>query len=284
MRQYGLIGKSLSHSFSKAYFEEKFRQKGLGGHVYDLFELPDIGMLPDFIVSKPELCGFNVTIPFKRSIIPFLDELSPEAAAIGAVNVVERVHGVHEVKGVHGVKGVKGVNEVKGVKGVNEVNGVQRVKGENGVWLKGYNTDAEGFAMSLEGVELPGRALVLGTGGAASAVGFVLRQRGIPFLQVSRAPGQGDLTYAEVTGQILRDYPLVVNCTPVGTLGEPQRLLPLPYEALTSEHYLYDLVYNPDITPFLREGLQRGARVQNGLKMLHLQAEAAWRIWNSLEE
>lgn len=262
MRIFGLIGKSLTHSYSKSFFEEKFVREIITDCCYRLFELPYIEQLPSLIDSEPTLCGFNVTIPYKRSIIPFLDELSPEAAAIGAVNVVERVHEVNEV------------NRVK------EVHGVQGVKGENGFRLKGYNTDAEGFAMSLEGVELPERALVLGTGGAASAVCFELRQRGIPFLQVSRTPGQGDLTYVEVTGQILRDYPLLVNCTPVGTLGEPQQLLPLPYEALTSGHYLYDLVYNPDVTPFLQEGLQRGARVQNGLKMLHLQAEAAWRIWN----
>lgn len=280
MRIFGLIGKSLTHSYSKSFFEEKFVREIITDCCYRLFELPYIEQLPSLIDSEPTLCGFNVTIPYKRSIIPFLDELSPEAAAIGAVNVVERVHEVNEVNRVKEVHGVQGVNEVHEVEEVNEVHGVQGVKGENGVRLKGYNTDAEGFAMSLEGVELPERALVLGTGGAASAVCFELRQRGIPFLQVSRTPGQGDLTYVEVTGQILRDYPLLVNCTPVGTLGEPQQLLPLPYEALTSGHYLYDLVYNPDVTPFLQEGLQRGARVQNGLKMLHLQAEAAWRIWN----
>ena len=176
MRIFGLIGKSLTHSYSKSFFEEKFVRENITDCCYRLFELPYIEQLPSLIDSEPTLCGFNVTIPYKRSIIPFLDELSPEAAAIGAVNVVERVHEVNEVYGV------------------KEVHGVQGVKGENGVRLKGYNTDAEGFAMSLEGVELPERALVLGTGGAASAVCFELRQRGIPFLQVSRTPGQGDLT------------------------------------------------------------------------------------------
>jgi shikimate dehydrogenase len=136
----------------------------------------------------------------------------------------------------------------------------------------------------LEGVVLPEKALVLGTGGAASAVSFVLRQQGIPFLQVSRTSGRGDLTYAEVTEEVLRDYRFIINCTPVGTLGEQQRLLSLPYEALTSAHYLYDLVYNPEVTPFLEKGEQYGARTQNGLKMLHLQAEAAWRIWRNSEE
>lgn len=259
MKTYGLIGKSLNHSYSKSYFEEKFAREGIKDCCYRLFELPTIEQLPDFIASEPTLRGFNVTIPYKKSILDYLDELSPEAAAIGAVNVVKRVYEVH---------------------GVKEVHEVQRVKGESGVWLKGYNTDAEGFAMSLEGVELPERALVLGTGGAASAVGFVLRQRGIPFLQVSRTPGQGDITYAEVTGQILHDYPLLINCTPVGTSGNVDQQLTLPFEAITTRHFLYDLVYNPDVTPFLREGMRRVARVQNGLKMLHSQAEAAWRIWN----
>lgn len=254
MNTYGLIGKSLKHSFSQVFFEEKFKKEGLADCQYRLFELPAITDLAQLLVSEPDMRGFNVTIPYKKSILPYLDELSPEAAAIGAVNVVKLVH------------------EVKGVKEVNEV------------WLKGYNTDAEGFALSLKGVVLPEKALVLGTGGAASAVSFVLRQRGIPFLQVSRSSGRGDLTYAEVTEEVLRDYRFVINCTPVGTLGEGQRLLPLPYEALTSAHFLYDLVYNPEVTPFLEKGKQYGARTQNGLKMLHLQAEAAWRIWRNSEE
>lgn len=245
MNTYGLIGKTLKHSLSQVFFEEKFKKERLADCQYRLFELPEISDLAQLLASEPGLCGFNVTIPYKKSIVPFLDQLSPEAAAVGAVNVVKRV---------------------------------------NGGCLKGYNTDSEGFALSLEGVVLPEKALVLGTGGAASAVSFVLRQQGIPFLQVSRTSGRGDLTYAEVTEEVLRDYRFIINCTPVGTLGEQQRLLSLPYEALTSAHYLYDLVYNPEVTPFLEKGEQYGARTQNGLKMLHLQAEAAWRIWQNSEE
>lgn len=245
MNTYGLIGKTLKHSLSQVFFEEKFKKERLADCQYRLFELPEISDLAQLLASEPDLCGFNVTIPYKKCIVPFLDELSPEAAVVGAVNVVKRL---------------------------------------NGGCLKGYNTDTEGFALSLEGVILPEKALVLGTGGAASAVRFVLRQRGIPFLQVSRTSGRGDLTYAEVTEHVLRDYHFIINCTPVGTLGEQQRLLPLPYEALTPAHYLYDLVYNPEITPFLEKGEQYGARTQNGLKMLHLQAEAAWRIWRNSEE
>lgn len=265
MNTYGLIGKSLKHSFSQLFFEAKFKKEALADCQYRLFELPDIADLAQLLLSEHDLRGFNVTIPYKKSILPYLDELSPEAAAIGAVNVVKRV------------KEVQGVNEVHGVKLVKEE---KRVKG---VWLKGYNTDAEGFALSLEGVELPERALVLGTGGAASAVSFVLRQRGMPFLQVSRTSGRGDLTYAEVTEEVLREYRFIINCTPVGTLGE-QQLLPLPYEALTPAFFLYDLVYNPEVTPFLEKGRQYGVRTQNGLRMLHLQAEAAWRIWRDLEK
>lgn len=263
MNTYVLIGKSLKHSFSQLFFEAKFKKEALTDCQYRLFELPDIADLAQLLLSEHDLRGFNVTIPYKKSILPYLDELSPEAAAIGAVNVVKRVK---EVQEVHGVKLVKEGKRVKGV------------------WLKGYNTDAEGFALSLEGVELPERALVLGTGGAASAVSFVLRQRGIPFLQVSRTSGRGDLTYAEVTEEVLREYRFIINCTPVGTLGEQQRLLPLPYEALTPAFFLYDLVYNPEVTPFLEKGKQYGARTQNGLRMLHLQAEAAWRIWRNLEK
>lgn len=269
MNTYGLIGKSLKHSFSQLFFEAKFKKESLTDCQYRLFELPDIADLAQLLLSEHDLRGFNVTIPYKKSILPYLDELSPEAAAIGAVNVVKRV------------KEVQGVNEVQEVHGVKLVKEEKRVKG---VWLKGYNTDAEGFALSLEGVELPERALVLGTGGAASAVSFVLRQRGIPFLQVSRTSGRGDLTYAEVTEEVLREYRFIINCTPVGTLGEQQRLLPLPYEALTPAFFLYDLVYNPEVTPFLEKGKQYGARTQNGLRMLHLQAEAAWRIWRNLEK
>ena len=248
MKLFGRIGKSLAHSYSQSFFTEKFEKERLRDCQYRLFELSAIDLLPDLIASEPDLCGFNVTIPYKKSVIPFLDELSPAAAEIGAVNVVK----------------------------------VEQRGGDQ--CLKGYNTDAEGFASSLSGVEIPNKALVLGTGGAASAVSYVLRKRGIPFLQVSRAPGQGDMTYVDVTEKVLRDHPLVINCTPVGTTGEKQRLLPLPYEALTPAHYLYDLVYNPEVTPFLEKGKQYGARTQNGLSMLHLQAEAAWRIWGSSEE
>lgn len=244
MKTYGLIGESLTHSYSKSYFEEKFVREGITDCGYRLFELPCIERLPDFIASEPTLCGFNVTIPYKKSIIPFLDELSPEAEEIGAVNVVRL-----------------------------DRRGTQFV-------MKGYNTDAEGFSLSLAGEDVPVPALVFGAGGAAAAVMYALRRMQIPYVQVSRKGGAGQLLLSQVSAKDIEEHPLLINCTPVGTSGNADQRLELPYEALTAGHYLYDLVYNPDVTSFLQEGLRRNARVQNGLKMLHLQAEAAWRIWN----
>lgn len=244
MKIFGLIGKSLAHSFSQSYFEEKFEKEGLHDCQYRLFEISSIEKLPELIASEPDLCGFNVTIPYKKSVMDYLDELSSEAAEIGAVNVVR----------------------------------VFRVGKQ--VVLKGYNTDSEGFIQSLAGEQVPSPAMVIGSGGAAAAVMHALSRLKIPFLQVSRKGGAGQLLLSQVSAKDIEAHPFLINCTPVGTYGNVDQRLTLPYEALTSKHFLYDLVYNPDVTPFLQEGLRRGARVQNGLKMLHLQAEAAWRIWN----
>lgn len=244
MKTYGLIGKSLTHSYSKSFFEEKFAREGITECCYRLFELPTIPQLPDFIASEPTLCGFNVTIPYKQSIMDYLDELSPEAAEIGALNVVR----------------------------------VDRTGKQ--VVLKGYNTDSEGFSKSLAGVQVPGPAMVIGSGGAAAAVMHALRGMRVPYVQVSRQGVAGQLLLSQVSAKDIEEHSFLINCTPVGTSGNADQQLVLPYEAITSRHFLYDLVYNPDVTPFLREGMRRGARVQNGLRMLHLQAEAAWRIWN----
>lgn len=244
MKIFGLIGKSLAHSFSQSFFEEKFVKEGLSDCQYRLFEIPTIEKLPELIASESDLCGFNVTIPFKKSVVDYLDELSPEAAEIGAVNVVR----------------------------------VERIGKQ--IVLKGYNTDSEGFAKSLAGVQVPSPAMVIGAGGAVAAVMYALRRMRIPYVQVSRQGGAGQLLFSQVSAKDIEEHPLLINCTPVGTSGNADQQLELPYEAITSRHFLYDLVYNPDVTPFLREGMRRGARVQNGLEMLHLQAEAAWRIWN----
>ncbi|MCR4738234.1 MAG: shikimate dehydrogenase [Bacteroidales bacterium] len=244
MRQYGLIGKTLGHSFSQAYFQQKFAAENRPDCRYDNFELPTIDFLRTFVLQHPDLQGFNVTIPYKKVILPFLDELDPEAEQIGAVNTV-RV-----------------------------------LRDGQGPRLVGFNTDAEGFRLSLAGASLPSRALILGTGGATAAVTFVLQRLDVECLLVSRHPDEKQISYAQLTPDIIRQHPLIVNCTPVGMHPHVTDCPPLPYEAITAEHFLYDLIYNPEETLFLREGRLRGARTQNGTRMLHLQAEAAWNIWN----
>ena len=243
MRQFGLIGKSLSHSFSKIYFEEKFRREHIDA-TYSLFELAAITEITDFLRQHPDLAGFNVTIPYKQQIIPYLDELSDEAQAVGAVNTVV----VHHI--------------------------------DNQIITKGYNTDIIGFRDSLQGIKVPESALILGTGGAAAAVKYVLEQLGCACTIVSRNPERG-LPYSALTPEIIHQHKLIVNCTPVGTSPDIHEKPDIPYEGISGEHFLYDLVYNPSETAFLKEGSMRGAKTQNGLAMLHAQAEAAWSFFKT---
>ena len=244
MREFGLIGKTLKHSFSQKYFEEKFRREQITDASYSLFELTDIKQLTEFIRQHPQLVGFNVTIPYKQQIIPYLDELSEEAAAVNAVNTVV----------------------------------IERVGGQ--ILTKGYNTDIIGFRESLREVDLPKQALVLGTGGAAAAVTYVLENLGCRCTAISRDPQRG-LPYSALNADIIRQHKFIVNCTPLGTYPNINEKPDIPYEGLSGEHFLYDLVYNPSETALLKEGILRGAKVQNGLQMLHAQAEASWRIWNN---
>ena len=244
MRQLGLIGKSLSHSFSKIYFEEKFRREQISDVSYSLFELSDIKDITDFIRQHPNLVGFNVTIPYKQQIIPYLDELSEEAKAVGAVNTVV----------------------------------IQRH--DNQVIKKGFNTDILGFRQSLEGIKLPDKALVLGTGGAAASVRCALQQKGCEITTISRNPEIG-LPYSALTPEIIAQHKLIVNCAPLGTYPNINEKPDIPYEGISGEHFLYDLVYNPSETAFLKEGSMRGAKTMNGLAMLHAQAKAAWNIWQN---
>lgn len=244
MHRLGLIGKTLSHSFSKTYFEKKFRREGISDYSYDLFEIPEIQQITDFIRQHPDLKGFNVTIPYKQTIIPFLDELSQEAAAIGAVNAV-----------------------------FIKRNG-------NQILTKGFNTDAEGFLRSIDGHPMPSKAMVLGTGGAAAAISYVLENHGCACTFVSRDPKRG-FPYSALTPELVREHPLIVNCTPLGTFPNINEKPDIPYEGISGGHYLYDLVYNPSETAFLKEGIQRGAMIQNGLAMLHAQAEAAWSLFRT---
>ncbi|MBR6174458.1 MAG: shikimate dehydrogenase [Bacteroidales bacterium] len=244
MREFGLIGKTLKHSFSQKYFEEKFRREQITDASYSLFELTDIKQLTEFIRQRSQLVGFNVTIPYKQQIIPYLDELSEEAAAVNAVNTVV----------------------------------IERVGGQ--ILTKGYNTDIIGFRESLREVDLPKQALVLGTGGAAAAVTYVLENLGCRCTAISRDPQRG-LPYSALNADIIRQHKFIVNCTPLGTYPNINEKPDIPYEGLSGEHFLYDLVYNPSETALLKEGILRGAKVQNGLQMLHAQAEASWRIWNN---
>ncbi|MBO4488931.1 MAG: shikimate dehydrogenase [Bacteroidales bacterium] len=247
MKTIGLIGRSLKHSASQAYFEEKFQKEGIRDWSYHLFELPSIEQLPDFLSAHPDLVGFNVTFPYKEQILPFLDALDEEARSIGAVNVVT----------------------------------VQHQGGKS--HLTGHNSDAAGFARILDGVSLPPRALLLGTGGAARAVAYALRQKGVACQLVSRSGKAGTIRYQDVDEALLRAHPLIVNCTPLGTAGlHDGEIPPLPYHALTQDHLLYDLVYNPATTPFLHQGLEHGCQTQNGLAMLHAQADISWKLFNLL--
>lgn len=245
MRQLGLIGKTLSHSFSKSYFEEKFQREHISGFSYELFELADIQEITGFIQEHPYLIGFNVTVPYKQLIIPYLDDLSEEAAAVGAVNTVVVEH-------------------------IADL-----------TVTKGFNTDILGFRKSLNGTNIPDKALVLGTGGAAAAVTYVLESLGCRCTAVSRDPQRG-LPYSVLTPEIIAHHKLIVNCTPLGTYPHINEKPDIPYEGISGEHFLYDLVYNPAVTSFLEEGARRGAKVQNGLQMLYAQAEAAWDIWHNL--
>lgn len=243
MRRYGLIGYPLSHSFSQRYFTEKFQREGIRDCVYTNFELPAIEALKG-VFADPELCGLNVTIPYKQDVIEYLDARNDVVAAIGACNCIR-------------------------------IEGGRRT---------GYNTDVVGFEQTLvrrlEGHHR--RALVLGTGGASKAVEWVLAKLGIDYRTVSRRPRveSPDLRYEQLDAAMLSEYTLIVNTTPLGMYPKVEECPPLPYEALTPRHYLFDLIYNPERSLFLRKGEERGAVVENGHQMLVLQAEESWRIWN----
>lgn len=243
MRRFGLLGYPLSHSFSQKYFTEKFAQLGLSDCVYENFSLPTIEQLSVVLKEKKDLCGFNITIPYKKQVLSFLDEVSPVVAAIGACNCVQ-------------------INAGK---------------------LTGHNTDVVGFEQSLTPFLQPHhtRALVLGTGGASAAVEYVLRKLGISVQYVSRVASGNSIAYEQVDENILTTHHLLINTTPLGMFPNVTECPDLPYRFLSSQHHLYDLIYNPAETKFLSNGKTQGASTQNGQEMLILQAEESWRIWNS---
>lgn len=246
MKKFGIIGYPLGHSFSPGYFNEKFANEGIDAH-YDKYELPVITDLQAIIDYTPDLCGFNVTIPYKEKVMSYLDNVSPEARAIGAVNVVK----------------------------------VTRKDGDT-PYLEGYNSDVIGFMRSIEPLldKHHKKALVLGTGGASKAVSYGLHQFGIETVLVSRSQKDKTIQYQQITPEMLAEYTVIVNCTPCGMAPHFNECPDIPYEALTKQHLLYDLVYNPDETLFLKKGKAQGALTKNGLEMLLLQAEAGWEIWN----
>lgn len=247
MRTFGLIGYPLGHSASREYFEKKFNEEHIEDASYRLFELKDIKNFPGLLNETPGLAGLNVTLPYKQAIMPFLDALDPEARSIGAVNCISI-----------------------------EPSGDR-------IFTKGFNTDAEGFKQTLLPLLKPHhkRALVLGTGGGARAVGYVLNQLGISHIFVSRHPGAGnEIAYEKMDEELVEKHSLVVNATPVGMFPLTDQCPPLPYHALGDNHLLYDLVYNPTESLFLKMGKKARARIKNGMEMLILQAEYAWEVWN----
>jgi len=241
MRTFGLIGYPLTHSFSVSYFAEKFKREGITDCIYKNFPIESIEEFSSLLKTET-LSGLNVTIPYKESVIGYLDEMDKTAEAIGAVNCIKFTDGK----------------------------------------LAGYNTDIFGFRESLKkyigGTAV--KALILGTGGSSKAVAFALGQLNIPYTFVSRRKIAEWLTYHDLTAEIINEYKLVINTTPIGMFPNTESSPELPYQYLTANHYLYDLIYNPEETAFLHQGAIHGSHIKNGLEMLHLQAEKNWEIWN----
>ena len=241
MDRYGIIGFPLGHSFSRAFFTEKFQKEHIDAE-YVNFEIPSAHLLPEIVRSNPHLRGLNVTLPYKEAVIPMLDSMSDEAREIGAVNVIQ-------------------VREGR---------------------LKGFNSDIIGFMGSLRPLLKPWHqhALVLGTGGASRAIRVGLERVGLDWTYVSRTAAEGRLTYSALTPEVMEHYQVIVNCSPVGMFPKVDACPDIPYHLLSPRHLLYDLVYNPEETLFLKRGAQQGATIKNGLEMLHLQALASWEFWN----
>jgi len=248
MRFFGLIGKSLEHSFSPVYFKEKFEKEGITDSFYQLFPLKTIDEFNQLISDFSELTGVNVTIPYKQSIIQFLDKIDFHAKHIGAVNTIkfERIN--------------------------------QKLK------LKGYNTDYLGFIDSLKPYlkDHHKSALILGTGGSSAAVAYALKILGINYIKVSRNPVKEVMSYDSLTKEVLSEYKLIINTTPLGMFPNVDAYPEIPYSAISNKHLLFDLTYNPTKTIFLKKGEENGATIINGSEMLVRQAEYAWKIWNNI--
>ncbi|ASB50751.1 shikimate dehydrogenase family protein [Alkalitalea saponilacus] len=246
MRTFGLIGYPLSHSFSQGYFTEKFKKEKIDAR-YLNFPIASISEFKGLLEQHPYLAGLNVTIPYKEQVIPFLDELDEEAGLIGAVNVIK----------------------------ISWNN--------NKPFLKGFNSDVTGFFNSLTPLIKPEhtKALILGTGGASKAVSHALLKAGILYRFVSRTPkAPSHVSYDSLTPEIISEYKIIINTSPIGMHPNTEEAPDIPYESITENHLVYDLIYNPETTLFMEKAAEKGATIKNGLEMLHLQAEEAWRIWN----
>ncbi len=262
MKKYGLIGFPLGHSFSEKYFTEKFEKANLKNYQYSLFPLENIQDFPKLLVNDRDLYGINVTIPHKIEVMQFLDELDPAAKEIGAVNCIKILHG----------------DTVKSM-----FSGELCTLNPTKYKLVGYNTDAYGFDKSIAPFlkSHHKKALILGNGGAARAIKYVLKQRKIEFKFVSRNPDKDMFGYGDLNESVMKEYQIIINTSPVGTYPNQDTFPAIPYQFLTDKHLLYDLVYNPEETVFLTKGKEQGASIKNGYQMLELQAEKSWEIWQS---
>lgn len=242
-KRYGLIGKNIDYSFSRTYFADKFDKKKDNRSTYVNFDIQQISEFPELLSTHDDIRGLNVTIPYKQSIIPYLDSLSKKAKKIGAVNTIQITK-----------------------------------KGK----LKGYNTDWYGFYHSLKPLLKYShkRALILGTGGASRAIEYALNKLGIKYQFVSRTASEDSLTYQDLNQEILSNHTVLINTTPVGTFPNVDQHPEVPMEYITSKHIVYDLIYNPEETTLMKLAKEKGATVKNGYEMLVLQAEKAYKIWN----
>ncbi len=243
-RLFGLIGKNINYSFSQKYFSEKFVEADIKNCAYQNFDIENIFDITTILKNKKNLAGLNVTIPYKQEVFPFLDEISKKAKKIGAVNTI---------------------------------------KFQKNGKIKGYNTDFYGFKKSIKPLidsTVHKKALILGTGGASKAVCYCFRKLNIPFAFVSRTKTRKGYVYEDLDAEILTNYQIIVNCTPLGTSPKTELFPAIPYQFLTKNHLVFDLIYNPEKTTFLQKAEQQGASIKNGFEMLKLQAEKAWEIWN----
>lgn len=240
---FGLIGKNIEYSFSKKYFTERFKKDNLVDYYYQNFDVENITDFPAILKNNPDIAGLNVTIPYKESIIPYLDKVSKKATQIGAINVIRIL--------------------------------------KNGK-LKGYNSDYYGFKKAIEPLLLPHhkKALILGTGGAAKAIAFALEELDIHYAFVSREATENAIDYDRINATTFDNFQIIINCTPIGTSPNTKEFPLIPYQFFTEKHLAFDLIYNPAETQFLKKAKKKGAVVKNGLEMLVLQAEKSWEIWN----